>query len=344
VKADRLLSALLLLQAHRKLKGREIARRLEVSERTVHRDMEALGAAGVPVYAERGAQGGWRLDEDWRTRVPGLDAAELQALLMAQPRVIGDSRLAGAAEGALRKLMAALPVSLREQAVAMRQRLHVDVQGWRGGVEDLSCLPVVQDAVARDRKLSISYRKASHEVVDRIVDPLGLVAKGTAWYLVAKGPEGIRTYRVSRIEKAVLLEAPCERPPDFDLAAHWASSTEAFRETRARYDATLRLEPLTAARFKTWRTGRTPVENETVDAAGWTTLHVQFEDADEATFVCLGLGSRGEVLAPEALQERVRAEALVVLEGLKQGAERARRTKERSARAPSKRRARGDRS
>jgi predicted DNA-binding transcriptional regulator YafY len=120
MKADRLLSILLLLQAKGRLTGRELATRLEVSLRTVHRDMEALSAAGVPVFALRGVRGGWQLEEGWRTRVPGLDETELRALLMAQPRVVGDSRLARAAERALDKLMAALPVTMREQASSIR--------------------------------------------------------------------------------------------------------------------------------------------------------------------------------------------------------------------------------
>ncbi|MGH9332908.1 MAG: helix-turn-helix transcriptional regulator, partial [Vicinamibacteria bacterium] len=136
MRADRLLSLLLLLQGHGRMTGRELAKRLEVSERTVHRDMEALGAAGVPVFALRGSHGGWQLDEDWRTRVPGLDGAELRALLMAQPRVLGDARLARAAERALDKLLASLPVSLRQQAASIRQRLHVDTTGWSGATED----------------------------------------------------------------------------------------------------------------------------------------------------------------------------------------------------------------
>src|SRR5947209_11721559 len=123
MKADRLLSALLLLQANGKLTGREMSQRLEVSMRTVHRDMEALSMAGVPVFALRGARGGWQLDEGWRTQVPALDEAELLGLLMAQPRVVGDSRLAGAAERALRKLTAALPAALRERAASIRQGL-----------------------------------------------------------------------------------------------------------------------------------------------------------------------------------------------------------------------------
>src|SRR5213076_1388472 len=123
MRADRLLSTLLLLQANGKMTVRQLARRLEVSHRTAYRDLEALSAAGVPVLALRGARGGWQLDEEWRTRVPGLDEAE--------PRVIGDLRLAAAAERAMDKLMAAMPVSLRARAAIIRQRLYVDRSGWR---------------------------------------------------------------------------------------------------------------------------------------------------------------------------------------------------------------------
>src|SRR5206468_1041418 len=251
MRADRLLSALLLLQANGRLTSRELARRLEVSERTMHRDMEALSASGVPVFAMRGSRGGWQLDEGWRTQVPGLDEAELRAFLMAQPQVVGDERLVHAAERALAKLTAALPVSLREKAASIRQRLHVDTTRWYGTIENLSMLPVVQDAVSRDRKLKIVYRREGHDVTERTVDPLGLVAKGSVWYLVAHTPRGFRTYRVSRIREAKLLDEPCERPPDFDLAAYWKSSTAQFQE-RPRYNATLRLEPRTAETMKSW--------------------------------------------------------------------------------------------
>lgn len=211
MKSHRLLSVLLLLQAYGRLSGRELARRLEVSERTVHRDMEALSASGVPVFALRGARGGWQLDEQWRTQVPGLEPAELRALLLAQPRVLGDTRLSGAAERAMGKILAALPANLRDHAALLRQRLYVDTAGWRGGNESLSMLNVVQDAVARDRKLSMLYRHEG-ESAERLVDPLGLVAKGSAWYLVALTPRGLRTYRVSRIERADVLDVAAERP------------------------------------------------------------------------------------------------------------------------------------
>jgi predicted DNA-binding transcriptional regulator YafY len=316
MKADRLLATLLLLQARKRLTGRELAKRLEVSERTVHRDMEALSAAGVPVFALRGAQGGWQLDEDWRTRVPGLDEAELRALLMAQPRVIGDPRLAAAAERALAKLMAALPVPLRERAASIRQRLYVDTTGWRGTTENLAMLPIVQEGVWRDRKLAFVYWRAGRERVERIVDPLGMVAKGSTWYLVANTPAGFRTYRVSRIEGARLLDEPSARPANFDLAAYWESSTEEFREGWKRYHATLRLEPRAAERMKTWRIA-SPVQDgasPNADAEGWITLHVQFGHEDEAFFVVMGLGAEVDVIEPVSLRDRVAAAVAAVIE------------------------------
>lgn len=308
MRADRLLSALLLLQAHGRMTARQLARRLEVSMRTVQRDMEALSIAGVPVFALRGAGGGWQLDEGWRTRVPGLDEAELRALLMAQPRMLGDAHLAKAAEAALDKLMAALPSSLREQAASIRKRLHVDPSGWYGTPENLARLPVVQDAVARDRKLAMGYQRADGERVERIVDPLGLVAKGSVWYLVADTPAGFRTYRVSRIEEAELLERPCRRPADFDLAAYWRSATEELQKRWTRYQATLRLEARAARSLSQWRRSE-PVEiADGAPPAGWVTLRTWFEDEEQARFIVLGCGPRAEVVAPDELRAAVAAD------------------------------------
>ncbi|MFZ0593316.1 MAG: SpoIIE family protein phosphatase [Bryobacteraceae bacterium] len=228
MRADRLLSALLMLEEHGRLTGRELAERLEVSERTVQRDMKALGAAGLPVVAISDAETSWQLDENWRSQAPELDEVELRMLLMAQTRAIGD-RIGTAAGRGLDKL-SALPLSLREQSSSMRQRVYVDTTGWRGTPENLSMLPVVQDAVSLDRKLAMTYWRATGERVERIVDPLGLVAKGSTWYLVAQTPEGFRTYRVSRIEQARMLDAPSERPPDFDLPGYWKLSTERFQD------------------------------------------------------------------------------------------------------------------
>lgn len=316
MRADRLLSALLLLQAHGRLTGRELARRLEVSGRTVHRDMEALSAAGVPVFALRGTRGGWQLDQDWRTHVPGLDEAELRALLMAQPRMIGDTRLAGAAERAIGKLVASLPVTLRQQVASIRQRLYVDTTGWRGASENLVMLPIVQEAVSHDRKLKIQYQRPGSDPVERVVDPLGLVAKGSTWYLVSRTTEGYRTYRVSRIVQATLLDQPSERPPGFDLAAYWKSSSERFSEALPRYDALVRAEPRTAG----WVQMSRPPWSVRIDdafppdAEGWVTLRLRFDSEEEACSVILGLGPRVDVIEPANLRDRLTAEAVSVVE------------------------------
>lgn len=331
MKSDRLLSTLLLLQARGRMTGRELAKRLEVSLRTVHRDMEALGAAGVPVFALRGARGGWQLDEGWRTRVPGLDEAELRALLLAQPRMLGDARLARTAERALDKLMAAMPASMRDQAASMRQKLHVDTTGWGGTPEDLSSLPVVQDAVTRDLRLEIRYRSKGKESAKRVVDPLGLVAKGGTWYLVAGTPDGLRTFRLSRVEETRLLDQPVRRPLGFDLAEYWRASTEELRN-RPRYEATLHLERRAADSIRKWRT-LTPVEPENAPPPeeGRLCLRVPFDDEDQACFIALGFGSRVDVLGPASLRERVSAEAAAVVE-------RARRRKPTKTPAPPRRR------
>jgi len=302
MKSDRLLSALLLLQAHGRLSGRDLARRLEVSTRTVHRDMEALSAAGVPVYALRGAHGGWQLDEDWRTQVPALEEPELRALLMSQPRGLGDRRLAAAAESAISKLMAALPAAMRVRAAAIRQRLFVDTLGWWEASEELTALPLVQEAVWTDRKLAFRYRQPGGQAVDRTVDPLGLIAKGPAWYLFAATARGHRTYRVSRIEQPRLLDEAVCRPPGFDLAAEWRTSTERFREERPLYRAVLRLDA-TAAEWVRQRRAAKPVDGD-----DWTAVEIEFSCEEEAAFVVLGLASRARVIGPAGLRDRVEAE------------------------------------
>ncbi|MEP7367003.1 MAG: WYL domain-containing protein [Acidobacteriota bacterium] len=301
MKADRLLTTLLLLQANRRLTGRQLAERLEVSERTVHRDMEALSVAGVPVVALRGAQGGWQLDEDWRTQVPGMDDTELRALLMTQPRALGDPKLAAAAESALSKLLAAMPEAMRQRAASMRERLYVDPAGWRGAAEDIGQLPVVQEAVTRDRKLAFVYAGGSSAGAERVVDPLGLIAKGSTWYLYASTKRGMRTFRVSRITDARMLDEPCRRPPDFDIAKAWRASTESFERERGRYPAVLRLTPAAAERLKMWMV----IEPQKADPTLW---RAEFESEAQAVFISLGLGASAEVLEPDTLRERVSSE------------------------------------
>jgi predicted DNA-binding transcriptional regulator YafY len=308
MKSDRLLSALLLLQAHKQLSGRELAERLEVSERTIHRDMESLSAAGVPISALRGAQGGWRLEQGWRTRVPGMDVSELNALLMAQPRSLGDPRLAAAAERALEKLLASLSGPMRASAEVIRERLYIDSVGWHPTTEDLSLLAAVQSAVAGDSKISFDYTRADGQSGPRTVDPLGLVAKGQSWYLVARAPNGLRTYRVSRMKALTFLKVPCERPPRFNLAAYWKQSTEELERQRRSYEAVLLLDARAARRATEWWPAEPVSEGDPVPES-WRKLRIRFESEEQARFVALGFGPSAQVISPSTLRDRVRSDA-----------------------------------
>jgi predicted DNA-binding transcriptional regulator YafY len=315
MKSSRLLSALMLLQAHGRLSSRELAERLEVSERTAHRDMEALSASGVPVLALRGAQGGWELAKGWRTKVPGLDEAELRALLMAQPSALGDPRLVAAAERAFGKLMAAMPGSMRGQAASMRVRLHIDSTGWRPSAEDLSMLPVVQDAIDRDVKLSFMYRRADGESGARMVDPFGVVCKQTVWYLVARAPAGMRSYRISRMSEVVALAMPFKRPARFDLANYWKGSTAKLEKQRGNYVATLALAADAAAALSRWcqLVPAKHVPRGVTFPEGWVVMDVEFDGLSHALFMVLGFGTRAGVVAPDELRERVRNEVAGVV-------------------------------
>jgi len=308
MKSDRLLSALLLLQAYGRLSERELAERLEVSQRTSHRDMEALCAAGIPLLAHRGVGGGWELEKGWRTKVPALETAELQALLMAQPSNLGDRRLRASAQRAFDKLMAALTPQQRAQAESIRVRLHIDPAGWRPTNEDLSALTAVQDALARDAKLTFRYAKPQGPERIRTVDPLGIVSKQTAWYLVARTPEGMRTFRVSRMREAVALAITFERPPNFSLADWWENSTETLRQAKQKFAAILAMAPEAVASMRPWAGMREVEHGGATLPAGWESWEVEFDSEYSARFVALGLGSKVTVLAPERLRREVSAE------------------------------------
>jgi predicted DNA-binding transcriptional regulator YafY len=230
VRADRLLSILLMLQARGRSTAAELASELEVSARTVHRDMQALSVAGVPVYAERGPRGGWVLHESYRSGPRGLHADELRALFLATPgTVLGDLGLDRASESALTKLLLAAPDAERAALQQTRRRMLIDVATWRAPEpEPMPFLGVIHDALWRERKLQLAYGRADGAHVERLVDPLGLVAKGVAWYLVAATDEGeVRTYRISRVLSARLVpDAACVVPAGFDLASYWEASKQ----------------------------------------------------------------------------------------------------------------------
>ncbi|MBF6589595.1 MAG: YafY family transcriptional regulator [Ktedonobacterales bacterium] len=305
MRADRLLSILLLLQVNRRMTAHALATRLEVSERTIHRDMLALGTAGIPITAERGPGGGWGLLEAYQTNLTGLNIAEIQALALTGPaRLLADLGLRQAAEAAFIKLLAALPAVRRRGAEDARQRIHIDAAGWRQSEEAAPCLSTVREAVWRERRLRLSYARGD-EIVERQVDPLGLVAKGSVWYLVAAVEGEPRTYRISRMRQVEVTEAPCVRPEDFDLAAYWERSTAQFTASLPCYRATVCVDPAMLPRIRLGgRYARILCEHP-ADEEGWVTLDMQFEEEHNACEYALSYGQRMEVLAPQALRERV---------------------------------------
>lgn len=309
MRADRLLSIMLLLQAHRRLTARALAARLEVSERTIQRDMEALGAAGVPVAAERGSGGGWSLPPDYSTDLTGLTGAEIVALLLPKPsRIMRDLGLAQAADAARLKLLAALPASQRDDEAFVRQRIHIDAAGWQRFDEAVPLLPAIQEAIWQERKLRIAYRRGDGALVERLADPLGLVAKGSVWYLVAAIDGELRSYRVARVLRAEIAAEPCVRPAGFDLAAYWEQSGLEFRANLPRYPAVVRAAPEAMQRLRQARFTRVQRE-DAPDAQGWVTAEVDFEVEHEACLYALGMGAEIEVLEPPSLRALVRQQA-----------------------------------
>lgn len=306
MRADRLISILMHLQVHRRATARELAGRLEVSERTVHRDMEALSIAGVPVYAQRGTGGGWFLPEGYRTDLTGLGEAEVRALFLAGPaRVLADLGLDGAADGARGKLLAALPRAYRRDAEFVRQRIHVDVAGWRRSEESAPLLGTLREAIWRERTVRLAYGRGEGDAVERLVDPLGLVAKGSAWYLVAAVEGAIRTYRVSRVRGAEITDEAAARPEGFDLAASWEESKQRFVAALPRYPVTARVHPDALARIRNAGRWARVEDVGAPDAEGRVVARVTFEIEEDARECLLGLGPRVEVLEPQRLRDDV---------------------------------------
>ena len=316
MRADRLLSIVLLLQTHGQLTSRSLAERLEVSERTIHRDMEALSVSGIPVFAERGSNGGWALLGEYRTNLTGLNEAEIQSLFVTQPpKLLADLRLKKASEGALLKLLAALPAMYRQGAEQARRRIHIDTAGWARQEEAVPLLPVLQDAIWSERRLRFTYQRGPGcDDVEREVDPLGLVAKGSAWYLVAGVGDNVLTYRISRMSSAEVLDQRCAVPEGFDLALFWEQSTTKFKSALPNYVAKFRVAPDAFLRLRF--AGRFARVGDTVetDLDGWKRVEVGFDVEEMACEYALGFGSKLEVLEPRSLREKVIAAAREVVE------------------------------
>ncbi|HEX2620798.1 MAG TPA: YafY family protein [Phototrophicaceae bacterium] len=314
MRADRLLSIMLLLQVNQRLTARELSDRLEVSERTIYRDMDALSTAGIPVTAERGTNGGWSLLEEYRTNLNGLNQSEIYALFLNQsPRLLQDLGLTRASDAASLKLLAALPDAHRENVDMIRQRIYIDSAGWKRWEEAIPMLPVIQTALWGDRKLWLCYLRGDGKPAERRVDPLGLVAKGSIWYLVAAVEGEPRTYRISRVQDAALMDEACIRPEGFDLASYWQESSAQFLVGLPQYPAVIRVSPEIIPRLQSAAKFARVEQIHPPEADGWSRVDILFEVLWEATEYVLSLGEQIEVLEPAELRQRVTETALKIV-------------------------------
>ena len=296
MRASRLVSFLLVLQTRGQLTATELAERLEVSERTVQRDAQALAAAGVPIASVRGPAGGYRLERGYRTKLTGLDAAEAEALFVGPAAELGLGRELAAAR---LKLLASLPTELQERAGRAARLFHIDTRGWFREEDRVPHLPVIAGALWRGCRLDMRYREGA-VVVSRRLDPLGLILKAGVWYLLALRRGEERVYRVSRIVSARERAEESTRPPDFDLADAWARRSEEFERSRPQIEVTVRVPRNQVRHLR---------EARVLEDGERPTVVAKFDGLDSAFHNLLAYGALAEVLAPPELRRRIAAAA-----------------------------------
>ncbi|HET7520326.1 MAG TPA: YafY family protein [Candidatus Limnocylindria bacterium] len=308
MRASRLVTLLLLLQNRGRLTAAELARELEVSERTVHRDVEALSEAGVPIYAERGPHGGVQLVDGYRTRLTGMTADEAEALFLSGlPGPAAELGLGTVMTAAQLKVLAALPGELRARASRLVERFFLDAAGWFHGSEPVPHLSTLAQAVWDSRGVTIDYERGDIRVT-REIQPLGLVLKAGTWYVVALFEGEPRTYRVSRVAAATLHDESFERPESFDLAGFWAESSAAYEREIERLPVTVRVRPGHIGQLADFVGGRVVERAEVLDEPdpeGWTRLRLRLDWPDEAPGRLLGMGGDLEVLDPPDVREKL---------------------------------------
>lgn len=307
MRSSRLVALLLHLQRVGGATAGQLATLLEVSERTIYRDVAALQAAGVPLWTEAGPRGGVRLVEGWRTDLDGLTADEASSLFLSgAPGAASDLGLGTVLAAAQTKVLSTLPPELRARADRVRERFLLDAPDWFHHAPSIEHLSVVADAVWAGQRLDVRYRRSDREVRRRL-DPLGLVCKAGAWYLVAGTASGdIRTYRVDRITAASMRDERTERPAGFDLASFWAASAADFNRSMLRDRVRVRLGP------RGFEHLRYAVDEQAAldalagasepDGEGWRTVEVAVESVAVAAHQLLALGGEVEALDPPELR------------------------------------------
>jgi predicted DNA-binding transcriptional regulator YafY len=312
MRASRLVTLLLLLQTRGRMTAGELARELEVSERTVPRDVEALSEAGVPIYAERGPLGGVQLVEGYRTRLTGMTAEEAEAVFLSGlPGPAAELGLGTVVTAARLKVLAALPAELRSRASRLVERFHLDATGWFQTGESVPHLATLAAGVWESRPVDIAYERANQRVIRRL-EPLGLVLKSGIWYVVARHEGQIRTYRVSRVVEATPTDERFTRPDGFDLPAYWAESIAAYEQEAPRIEVVVRVQTEHVGELVDFVGRQAMIDAERLseeDADGWVRLRLRLDWPEEAPGRLLGLGGHLEVIDPPEIRERVEAMA-----------------------------------
>ena len=310
MRASRLISLLLLLQTRGQMTAAELATELEVSERTIHRDIEALSGAGIPVYAARGRHGGVALVEGYRTRLTGMTAEEAEALFLSGvPGPAAELGLGTVMAAARLKVLAALPPELRSRASRLVERFHLDVTGWFHTGEEAPLLGTLSEAVWEGTAVDVIYDRGDR-FVERRLHPLGLVLKAGIWYVVAETDGQVRTYRVARVRSADVTNDHFERPAGFDLAAFWTESTAAYERDAARLEVVVRIDPRAMGALAELAGAQAVREAELIkpheaDPAGWQVLRLRMEWPSEVPARLLALGDSAEVLEPAEVRAQV---------------------------------------
>ncbi|MFI1103829.1 helix-turn-helix transcriptional regulator [Streptomyces melanogenes] len=311
MRASRLLSLLLLLQNRGRMTAAELAAELEVSVRTVYRDVEALGAAGVPVYGEAGHAGGYALLDGYRTRLTGLTAPEAEALFLAGlPGPAAELGLGSVLAAAELKLQAALPPESGEQGRRIRERFLLDAPGWYREADEVPYLPMVADAVWRRRALRVRYRRwQAPQEVERRIEPYGIVLKAGRWYTVAGADGEPRTYRIGQILSLEQLDEHFTPPTGFDLAQHWREHSTRLQERLWQGEAEIRVSPAGVDRLEGFAAQAVVegVRRGTVERDGWRRAVIPVESLEHAELQMLRLGPEVEVIAPLELRDRLAA-------------------------------------
>lgn len=307
MRASRLVQLLLMLQSRGRVTAAVLAEELEVSERTIHRDVDALSAAGVPIYAERGPHGGIQLVDGYRTRLTGLTGDEAEALFLSGiPGPAAELGLGTVVAAARLKVLASLPTELRARASRLVERFHLDAAGWFQAGESVPHLAALADAVWESRQLRIRYRRGEGSV-ERVIDPLGLVLKGGIWYVVGASEGQVRTYRARRILDAEPTGETFARPQDFELAQHWTESIAAYERSTPHVVVTVRVDPAALgvlADLVGERALRRAERLEDTGDDGWYRLRMSVDWPEEVPGRLLAMGGSLEVLEPAEIRER----------------------------------------